>query len=643
MDFLDALTSSASLKPPPTYADDVFSAFTYTGNSSTQTITNGLDLAGKGGLVWIKNRASAGGDNSLMDTARGAANQLRSNLTNASVSAPTLLTAFGSSGFTLGAGSLDTNTSSNNYVSWAFRKAEKFFDVVTYTGNGSTYQSINHSLGIQPGMIMTKRTNSADDWAVVHRGTGANGGHLVKLNTTAAGVVGAFPYSSAPPPTASQFTVSNQPGASWDNNVSGAPYVALVFAHDAAADGLIQCGEYTDGASPQLINLGWEPQFLLSKRVDNVGVWRMVDASRGFVSNNGQNPLLQAQASDMEGSVTANSPHALGFTAGTATGQTYIYVAIRRPNKPPTTGAQVFNAVARSGTGGVATISGVGFAPDMQWANVRNGVGNHTFVDRLRGMTKALQSFNGNIAEVTWSDTITALTMDGATLGNGASSGNANFSSGTYINWFFKRAPGVFDEVCYTGSGSNTTQAHNLTVAPELMLVKQRSGTQLWACYASGIANSEYLVPSGTDAKTSGATYWNSTAPTSSVFSVGTAGAVNTAAATYVALLFATLPGVSKVGSYTGNGGSQTIACGFTTGARFIMIKRTDAVGDWYVWDTVRGVIAGNDPHLSLNTMSGEVTGDDTIDPDTSGFIVNQVGATNVNVSAATYIFFAIA
>jgi hypothetical protein len=97
------------------------------------------------------------------------------------------------------------------------------------------------------------------------------------------------------------------------------------------------------------------------------------------------------------------------------------------------------------------------------------------------------------------------------------------------------------------------------------------------------------------------------------------------------------------VGSYTGNGSSQTINCGFTTGARFILIKRTDSTGDWYVWDSARGIVAGNDPHLSLNTTAAEVTTDDSVDAESSGFIVNQVAATNVNVNAASYIFLAIA
>jgi hypothetical protein len=127
------------------------------------------------------------------------------------------------------------------------------------------------------------------------------------------------------------------------------------------------------------------------------------------------------------------------------------------------------------------------------------------------------------------------------------------------------------------------------------------------------------------------------------VFTIGTAFATNNSGDTYVAYLFATCAGVSKVGSYTGNGSSQTIACGFTAGSRFVLIKRTDSTGDWYVWDSARGIVAGNDPHLSLNDAAAEVTTDDSVDTDNSGFIVNQDAATNVNVTSATYIFLAIA
>jgi hypothetical protein len=129
------------------------------------------------------------------------------------------------------------------------------------------------------------------------------------------------------------------------------------------------------------------------------------------------------------------------------------------------------------------------------------------------------------------------------------------------------------------------------------------------------------------------------------VFSVGGSSTVgsNWAGSSYISYLFATCAGVSKVGTYTGNGSNQTIACGFAAGSRFVLIKRINASGDWYVWDSARGIVAGNDPHISFNSEASEVTTDDSVDTDNSGFIVNQLSATDVNVSSAVYIFLAIA
>jgi hypothetical protein len=167
-----------------------------------------------------------------------------------------------------------------------------------------------------------------------------------------------------------------------------------------------------------------------------------------------------------------------------------------------------------------------------------------------------------------------------------------------------------------------------------------------WGVYHANVGNTKYLTLNSTSSAQVNNEFWNDTTPTAAVFTLKDSAVVNGTGGgytKYVAYLFATLAGVSKVGSYTGNGSSQTIDCGFTAGARFILIKRTDSTGDWYVWDTVRGIVSANDPHLSLNTTAAEVTTNDSIDPDNSGFIVNQVAATNINVNAATYIYLAIA
>ena len=111
----------------------------------------------------------------------------------------------------------------------------------------------------------------------------------------------------------------------------------------------------------------------------------------------------------------------------------------------------------------------------------------------------------------------------------------------------------------------------------------------------------------------------------------------------WVFYLFASCPGVSKVGSYTGTGTTLSIDCGFKAGARFVLIKRTDSTGDWYVWDTARGIVSGDDPYLLLNSAAAEVTNTDYIDPLSSGFQISSTAPAAINASGGSFIFLAIA
>jgi hypothetical protein len=201
--------------------------------------------------------------------------------------------------------------------------------------------------------------------------------------------------------------------------------------------------------------------------------------------------------------------------------------------------------------------------------------------------------------------------------------------------------------VCYTGDGNvNTSFTHNLGAVPEFIIFKRRDAASYWMVYHKngGTFNGNSLIAAlNTTDNFFAQTSDFATFPTLTGFNTQN-GTFNTSGGKYVAYLFATLAGVSNVGSYTGNGSSQTINCGFTTGARFILIKRANSTGDWYIWDSVRGITAAaNDPHLSLNKTSAEVTIDDSIDPANSGFIVKQNATTNINVTSATYIFLTIA
>lgn len=640
MNMLQMMTQSGAAGA--TYVDDVFSAYTYTGNGSTQTITNGIDLSTKGGMVWLKPRSGtygSGFNHKLFDTARSASNALSSNTTDAEVvGSGVTLTSFDTTGFTIP--NNDYNASgepANCNMSWSFREAPKFFDIVTYTGNGAN-RTIAHSLGQAPGMIIIKRTDSAAGWFVYHRSL-ANTAYL-RLDLINAKTTGATTFWNSTTADASTFSL----GTNGDVNQSGGTFVAYLFSHDASTDGLIQCVKATtNGSGAVTVTLGWEPQFVMMKSDDTNQYWQMFDAARGLRAS-ATSPQLFAGTSGAEVTNPVMAVDSTGFTITQYASTDYYCVAIRRSNKPPTVGTQVYSAIARTGTGANATVTGVGFAPDLVVPDMRSGGSSYAaWFDRLRGSTQYLIS-SLTADESNDTNAVKSFSMDGMSLGDDSTSGGlVNASGSPYINWFFKRAVGVFDVVCYTGTGSATTITHGLGVAPELMIVKQRSVATAWAVYASGLANTEYLVLNTTASKSTGTTYWNSTTPTSSVFSLGTAGDVNTSSATYVAYLFATKAGISKVGSYTGNGSSQTINCGFTTGARFILIKRTDSTGDWYVWDSTRGIVAGNDPHLSLNTTAAEVTTDDSIDADTGGFIANQLSATNINVNTATYIFLAFA
>lgn len=610
------------------FVEDVFSTWLYTGNGSTQTITNGIDLAGKGGLVWLKARNSAQ-NHFLFDTNRGVQKRLISNSTAEEFELSDGLSAFNSNGFTLGSG-YTANGSGLNVASWTFREAPNFFDVVTYTGNGGD-NFVNHSLGVRPGFIIIKRTNASSNWPVVARTTGTvyayfSGGTSGLSSTSGATVIS----ESASRITATSFD-AGWIDSSGNANAAGQPYVAYLFAHNTASDGIIQCGSFNNSGGLVTVTLGWEPQWILMKNAAAAGDWFMVDNMRGL-DVGGSDPYLYANSAASENSGDIVTPTATGFvTAGLPGSTNFIYVAIRRgPMRTPTLGTSVYNPAFLS-----SGLYSAGFPIDFAMSATRTGDTFNSYVaDRLRGGNNGLITTNTN-AE--YADPAAYFdNMLGYRPGAGTSTNQ--------IAWMFKRAPGFMDVVCYTGNGTaGRTVNHNLGVAPELMIGKSRSGTFDWCVYHKDVGNTKAIYLNSNGLPVTSSDFWQDTTPTSSVFTIGNINRLNTNGNTQVMYLFASVPGVSKVGSYTGNGSSQTINCAFTTGARFVLIKRTDSTGDWYVWDSARGIVAGNDPYLALNSTAAEVTSNDSVDADSTGFIVNQVAASNINVNAATYIFLAIA
>jgi hypothetical protein len=318
--------------------------------------------------------------------------------------------------------------------------------------------------------------------------------------------------------------------------------------------------------------------------------------------------------------------------------------------KVPTTGTRVFTPTLATFSG--TTVTNTGYVVDM--VINKNGtatVGNNFVLDRLRGSDNgAIQqtlSTNSASAEVASSGRV-ALTGS-ATIQNGFLEQNTIANN---IVWSFSRAPGFFDEVCYTGTGAvGNAVSHNLGVAPELIIVKGRSGTvgtNDWQVLAN-ISSSGYskLFLDLTDAALGPYNYSSNAGlaaqPTSTTFTVNNVANFNNGSTNYVAYLFASCPGVSKVGSYTGTGTTKQVDCGFAAGARFVLIKRTDSTGDWYVWDSARGIVSGNDPYLLLNSTEAEVTSTDYVDTYSAGFEISSTAPAAINASGGTFIFLAIA
>jgi hypothetical protein len=480
-------------------------------------------------------------------------------------------------------------------------------------------------------MIIVKTLNTPDQWRCYHRALGATKQIFLNL-TNAASNSGLNAWNNTEP-TSTDFTVGT------DCNSNGATYVAYLYAHDTSSTGIIQCGSFTtDGSGNATVNFGWEPQYVMVKSSSADGAWVLEDIMRGgfdmsVASGGTGTSVLLANSSGAEGTdgSTYNYPTSTGFQVNfNYASRTFIYMAIRRPNKPPTTGTQVYNTAPRlQGTTSTPTYTS-GFVTDMGFYKNRTTGAEWKLGSRLQGAGLLIPNLTD--AEVSVPSEATWAFMNGWYT----DSDNTNVQS-----WMFKRAPGFFDVVCYTGNGVARTVAHNLGVEPELIIVKDRTSAFGWPVYAAPLGNAKGLQLEQTAAAFS-TSWWNSTSPSSSVFNVSSNPGLNLASDNYVAYLFATLAGISKVGSYTGNGGTQAIPCGFTSGSRFVMIKRTNAAGDWLIVDSARGINANQDPLLKLNSTAAEVTTDDWIDADTSGFVVNQTSAANANVSGATYIFLAI-
>ena len=651
-----ASAASNSVTPAaPVYIEQVFSTYLYAGADATTAINNGVNLSGNGGMLWLKARNQST-PIVVFDTNRGASPTNSQMLWTASndFSFPTstdALNSFNSNGFTLGADDTNwVNTAGINFASWSFAQQTKFFDVVTYTGNGVAGREIAHNLGATPGCMIVKCTSNTEDWKVYHRSLGSDTGNgVMRLNTTAADQgtgYGKYNWGNNTiyiAPTSTVFTVATDGSV----NANGQTYVAYLFAHNAGGFGLtgtdnvMSCGSFATGAGGGgTVDLGYEPQWLMVKSATAVSYWYMFDNMRGWTQ-------LGAQAFRADGSVSeftfGNSSvgcriTATGFTFINGTlpaNETWIYMAIRRgPMKVPTVGTSVYNTVGGSGSDPAYV---TGFPVDWALRRYPDAAQANKFYSRLVG--QAYVNSASPAAEV--SDANGEFDYPNAWFSNPDGAG--------YYSWAWQRAPKFFDVVTYTGNAVSGRQVpHNLTVAPELLIVKGRA-YNTWVVAANMTATTYYELYFDSDqaavtgaplAYSSGSASFTA-APTSTTFGLGPYDAMNGSGKSYVAYMFATLAGVSKVGTYTGTGAVQTVNCGFTGGARFVMIKRTATAGNWILFDTTRGMVAGSDYYINPNLQDTQ-SNSNLVYTIATGF---QVVSTNaaLNATGESFFFLAIA
>ena len=589
---------------------------------------------GEGGLVWGKRR-NLGNSHWLINTVNGIASRLESDGIGAATDKSTSFTSFNSNGFTVATGDNEFNNANGTYASWTFRKAPKFFDVLTYTGNGTAGRTIAHNLGSTPGMIIVKKTSASGLWATLHKD--ANLMYLERTNAQYSAGSTATMFgdgTNVVRPTDSVFTV----GAADNVNTNGQTYVAYLFASDAGGFGededenIIKCGSYTtDGSGNATVSLGFEPQWVLNKVSSASDNWTIADNMRGFSVTNEQR--LYANLANVEAAATTFRPTSTGYTVnGGETSKTYIYMAIRRPMKTPESGTEVFNGDYRTGGFTAGFPVDLAFMKDLYTA-VSTDWETGT---RLLGATRLATT--STAAEAADSDFV----FDSMTGWYNGTPPTDNQS------WMFKRATGFMDVIAYRGDESGTFQAvpHNLTVIPELVIIKPRNTGDAWQC-GSQFGATQFAFTAFNSSNGYGLRNYNSgygdyySAPTSTAVNV--LGSLRDENTDFVGYLFATLAGVSKVGTYIGTGADLNVDCGFTGGARFILIKRTDSSGDWYVYDSILGISVGNSPYLLLNSTAAQVTGTGYIDPLNAGFKVTSSAPAGLNASGGTYTFLAIA
>ena len=433
--------------------------------------------------------------------------------------------------------------------------------------------------------------------------------------------------------TPGTITANGDPTASTDSPFDDP--TGFVFG-DAGDKNVIKTGSYVGTGSAGLeVNVGFEPQWIMVKSSTSTENWEIYDSMRGLTVG-GDAERLKPNTTDAEDTnsnwfaLTANG-FIVNSTSGSANsnGETYIFCAIRRSDgyvgKPPSLGSDCFAIDTGNGSSTIPVFDS-GFPVDMALYKYQvTGTADWVQTSRLQGIKRLITNDNsaeGSFNDFTWDSNV------GWCKESSAGSG--------YYSWMWKRGAG-FDLVAYEGNGTAGHQIpHSLSKTPEMIFVKKRDATGNWRVGHKGLNGGSnpwiHNIQLENGAETNYDVFGN--APTSTHFSLTTAGDVNGNSNDYIAMLFASISGVSAVGSYSGSGSTGNAQnIGFQP--RFLIIKRTNSTGDWMQFNSLGGF--GN--YMQLNTSQQQYS-QTYVSVSSTGFsLVSDYGDTNE--SGSSYIYYA--
>lgn len=668
-----------------------FSAYSETNyNGTASNVTYQEATKFQPDFVWIKNRDSTTWHN-LSDSVRGASKSLFSNSTYQEVddTGGARAKSFNSNGFTLDGNSNDVNGSDNDYVAWCWKaggsstssnsdgtittnisaNTEAGFNIISYTGNATNGATIGHGLGQQVKLAFFKNRTTGSTYWYVYSDELSGSTYNLYLNSSS----GETADNVIQGGNTTTIQISNSTAVNTTSN----NYICYAFAN---IDSYQKIGSYTgDGTtSGHVIETGFEPAVLIIKGVSHGGSWAMLDNKRSTT-----NPRDEVIYADSDGAESVNDVYVKanflsnGFELKTndsginMSGRTYLYLAIAAdPDTTTPTVADSFDIVTYTGNGGTQDIE-TDFKPDFVWIKARNAAASNMLFDSIRGVSQVVSSESTSLQSDLGSHGLTDFNSNGfsvsdiASGGNGVNGASGGTYSGTppnYVAWVWKagdhddnlpqiNTEGTIDSVVsvndaagfsivkYIGTGSATTIGHGLSSAPELIFVKTLDSVDNWMVLSTALGATKKAALNSSNAFDTDSAAWNDTAPTSTVFTVGTKDATNKSGDEFIAYCWYSVTGHSKIGTYTGSGISgKSETTGFRP--RWVMTKNTQdsaSYDRWYIQDSVRGggkVLFANDTLAELEFTSMQF--------DNNGFTLNT-NDTGINESGKTYLYLAIA